>query len=43
MNLPSLSGGLDSPKCAGILTVGAVVVLALLRRGFGSVNVSLGS
>jgi hypothetical protein len=32
---------LDAAKTAGLITVGAVVVLALLRRGFGGVNVTL--
>lgn len=33
---------LDTPKVAGLLVIGSVVLLALLRRGFGGVNVKLG-
>lgn len=35
-------GQLDSAKTAGLIVVGAVVVLALTRRAFGGVKVSLG-
>lgn len=35
-------GGLDAPKAAGIITIGAVLVLALLRKGFHGVSVGLG-
>lgn len=40
---PTLAGGLDSPKAAGLIALGALGVLVLLRRGFGSVNVTVGS
>ena len=34
---------MDTAKTAGALAVGAVLLLALLRKGFGGVNVTLGS
>jgi hypothetical protein len=34
---------MDTAKAAGIVTVSAVVVLALLRKYFGAVNVRIGS
>ena len=43
MNLPNFGAGLDSPKAAGVITIAAVLVLGLLRRGFGGVNIGLGS
>jgi hypothetical protein len=43
MQLPILAGGFDSAKAAGILALGALGVLVALRRGFGSVNVTVGS
>lgn len=33
---------MDTAKVAGGLALGAVVVLALLRRGFGGVNITIG-
>lgn len=33
---------MDSAKVAGLLVVGAVVVLALTRKAFGGVRVGLG-
>lgn len=38
----NLSGGMDSAKAAGLIAIGAVVVLALLRRGFAGVRVGIG-
>lgn len=35
-------GQLDTAKAAGLLVVGAVLVLAVTRRAFGGVKVSLG-
>jgi len=43
MALNPLSGGLDTAKTAGLLVIGAIGVLALLRKGFGGVNISVGS
>lgn len=37
-----LSGGLDSAKTAGLLVIGAVGVLALLRKGFAGVRIGIG-
>lgn len=37
-----LSGGLDSAKVAGLLVIGAVCVLAGLRKGFAGVRIGLG-
>jgi hypothetical protein len=34
---------LDSAKVAGLLVIGAVIALSLLRKGFGPVRVSVGS
>lgn len=42
LNLGNLPGGMDSAKAAGLLVVGAVVVLALTRRAFGGVKINLG-
>lgn len=33
---------LDSAKIAGLLAIGAVLVLVGLRRGFGSITVRVG-
>lgn len=33
---------IDSAKAAGLLVIGAVVVLAALRKGFGDVRISIG-
>lgn len=33
---------LDSPHAAGAIVIGAVLVLALMRKGFGGVNVRIG-
>lgn len=33
---------MDSVRWAGVLTVGAVALLALLRRGFAGVSVRVG-
>lgn len=38
----SLAGKLDTDKAAGLLVVGAVLVLALTRKAFGGVRVGLG-
>ena len=40
--LANLTGQLDTPKAAGLLVIGAVLTLAVLRKGFGGVNVRLG-
>lgn len=32
----------DTPHAAGALVIGAVIVLALLRKGFGGVNIKIG-
>lgn len=32
----------DSAHAAGALTIGAVIVLALLRKGFGDLSVTIG-
>jgi hypothetical protein len=37
-----LSGGLDSAKTAGVLVIGAVCLLAAIRKGFGSVRIGIG-
>lgn len=37
-----LGGSLDSAKVAGLLVVGAVLLLGSLRRGFGQVLTKLG-
>lgn len=34
---------MDTAKTAGALAIGAVLLLAVLRKGFGGVNVTLGS
>lgn len=39
MNAPTM----DTPRMAGLLVVAAVVGLALLRKGFGGVRVSIGN
>lgn len=41
MNAPTLDG-LDTPKVAGLIVVGAVLVLAGLRKGFGGIRVGIG-
>lgn len=33
---------LDTAKTAGLLVIGAIAALALLRKGFGSVTVHVG-
>lgn len=33
---------LDTPRTAGLIVVGAVVLLGLLRKGFGPVAVKFG-
>ncbi|MFI5534708.1 hypothetical protein ACIA8O_39860 [Kitasatospora sp. NPDC051853] len=33
---------LDTAKVAGLMVIGAVVLLSVMRRSFGSVNVRLG-
>jgi hypothetical protein len=33
---------LDSAKVAGLLVIGSVLVLSLLRKGWGDVNVRIG-
>lgn len=35
-------GGMDSAKAAGLLTIGAVLVLGCLRKGFKGVSVHVG-
>ena len=35
-------GGFDAAKAAGLITIGAVVVLAVMRRGFAGVRVGIG-
>ena len=34
---------LDTPRMAGLLVFGAVLALAVLRKGFGGVRVSIGN
>lgn len=41
-NVTDKLGGFDAAKAAGLITIGAVVVLALVRRGFASVRVGIG-
>lgn len=38
MSLPDM----DTAKVAGLITIGAVVVLALTRKAFGGVRIGLG-
>lgn len=33
---------IDSPKAAGLIVVGAVVTLAVLRKGFAGLSVKVG-
>lgn len=33
---------LDTAKTAGVITIGAVVTLAVLRKGFAGLSVSVG-
>jgi len=35
-------GAMDSAKAAGLVVIGAVAVLALLRKGFSGVSVHVG-
>lgn len=39
--LPGL-GVIDAPKAAGLLALGAIGLLVVLRRGFGGVAIKLG-
>lgn len=41
--LGTLTGNLDTAKVAGLIVIGAVLVLGGLRKSFASVRVSLGS
>lgn len=34
---------LDSAKVAGLMVIGAVLILSAMRRGFGGVSVHVGS
>lgn len=34
---------LDSAKVAGLLVIGAVLILSAMRKGFGGVSVHVGS
>lgn len=43
MNTPPVLDQLDTAKVAGLMVIGAVLVLGALRRGFASVRVGLGS
>lgn len=42
MAVNPLAGGIDSPKAAGIITIGALVALVLLRKGFHGARVTVG-
>lgn len=35
-------GGMESDKVAGLLVIGAVLLLGAMRKGFGGVRVNLG-
>lgn len=35
-------GGMDAAKAAGLITIGALAVLALMRRGFHGVRIGIG-
>jgi hypothetical protein len=35
-------GPMDSAKAAGLITIGALVVLALMRKGFHGVRIGVG-
>ena len=35
-------GGMDAAKAAGVITLGAVALLALMRKGFHGVRIGLG-
>lgn len=35
-------GGMDSAKVAGLLVIGSLGVLALLRKGFGGIRIHVG-
>ncbi len=37
-----VSAQLDTAKVAGLLVIGSVVILALVRKGFGGVSVRIG-
>lgn len=39
----TLTGNLDTAKVAGLIVIGAVLVLGGLRKSFASVRVGLGS
>lgn len=37
-----LTGGMDAPKAAGVITLGALVLLIALRKGFHGARVTVG-
>ena len=41
-NLRALAGQLDSAKVAGLLALGALAALVVLRKGFAGVTVKIG-
>lgn len=41
-SLRQLGAAIDSPRAAGLLALGALGVLVLLRRGFAGVTVKIG-
>lgn len=41
-NLAARVGPMDSAKAAGLITLGALAVLALLRKGFHGVRIGIG-
>jgi hypothetical protein len=40
--VPDSVANLDTAKVAGLLVIGSVVLLAVLRKGFGGVSVRVG-
>lgn len=39
----NLFSGMDTAKVAGLMVIGSVALLGILRKGFGGVSVKLGS
>jgi hypothetical protein len=42
MTTSTVLGAIDAPRAAGIIALGAIVLLAVLRKGFGGVSLKLG-
>lgn len=42
MTVTDKLGGMDAAKAAGLLTLGALGVLALMRKGFHGVRIGIG-